>query len=319
MGKKSARRAQVRHVEAVTDVPVVGGREPCPCGSGRRYKACHGRQAHAELPATVRRPFAGFASECDWVALRNLVPAATAPLTLRGEHAGTKATLVTLLPGIAPALRRDDGEVLLALQVLASSGDANRDLTDALTRVLDAEPGTALASATPAADLPNLTELVDADAPLEVTVHESFGFWLAQDAEATPDVTAALDQANAAASPTARLRGVDAAYWTRVRDRSYLRWVMPHEEEHLLDALARLHAAGNGTLGPDTKYAGAFRADGLVVPVWDLPADSEPDEVEKPAAEFHERLTEALAVTDKLTADELRARAGIVSRQLTLR
>jgi hypothetical protein len=24
-------------------VPVVGAREPCPCGSGKRYKACHGR------------------------------------------------------------------------------------------------------------------------------------------------------------------------------------------------------------------------------------------------------------------------------------
>ncbi|MYX19379.1 SEC-C metal-binding domain-containing protein, partial [Streptomyces sp. SID8380] len=22
------------------EVPVVGAREPCPCGSGRRYKAC---------------------------------------------------------------------------------------------------------------------------------------------------------------------------------------------------------------------------------------------------------------------------------------
>ena len=39
------------------DVPVVGGREPCPCGSGRRYKACHGRAAagrRALVPAPVR-------------------------------------------------------------------------------------------------------------------------------------------------------------------------------------------------------------------------------------------------------------------------
>ena len=31
------------------------------------------------------------------------------------------------------------------------------------------------------------------------------------------------------------------------------------------------------------RYVGAFRADGLVVPVWDLPGDAESDDVEKPA------------------------------------
>jgi len=67
-------------------VPVVGGREPCPCGSGRRYKACHGRAART--PLAVRRPFAGLAGECDWVALREVVPAATAPLRLRDGRTG---------------------------------------------------------------------------------------------------------------------------------------------------------------------------------------------------------------------------------------
>ena len=65
------------------DVPVVGMREPCPCGSGRRYKACHGRAAAHRGQHLVTRPFQGLASECDWVALREIVPAATAPLTLR--------------------------------------------------------------------------------------------------------------------------------------------------------------------------------------------------------------------------------------------
>jgi preprotein translocase subunit SecA len=26
-------------------VPKVGRNDPCPCGSGKKYKACHGRLA----------------------------------------------------------------------------------------------------------------------------------------------------------------------------------------------------------------------------------------------------------------------------------
>jgi hypothetical protein len=116
MGAKARRRAAVRTNGAAgasgpgprvtpgdgADIPVVGGREPCPCGSGRRYKACHGRAAAHAADALVARPFAGLASECDWVALREIVPAATAPLTLVGEpadRAGDRVvTLATVLP-----------------------------------------------------------------------------------------------------------------------------------------------------------------------------------------------------------------------------
>ncbi len=41
------------------NVPVVGAREPCPCGSGRRYKACHGRAAAQAVTELVQRPFEG--------------------------------------------------------------------------------------------------------------------------------------------------------------------------------------------------------------------------------------------------------------------
>jgi hypothetical protein len=319
MGRNAVRRS-TKHLAA--EVPVVGAREPCPCGSGRRYKACHGRADAAVTgaeDARVRRPFEGYAGEADWVALHILVPAATAPLTLLGEHAGTAATLTTVLPSAVPSLRRDGGEVLLALQTLTTAGDVNRDLADGLLRALTAEPGDAVPAALPPAEGPRLEELIDASVPLAVTVHEGFEFWLAPDAEVTPEVSAALEQANGQAHPSARLESVTAAYWTRVRDKAHLRWVMPHDEEQLLDALARLHAAGANGLGEGTRYAGAFRADGLVVPVWDLPRETEADEVEKPAAELESRLRDALAVTTPLTPEERRARAGIVSRQLTLR
>ena len=75
-------------------MPVVGLREPCPCGSGKRYKACHGR---AGLDAFVARPFAGRTDETEWVALREVVPAATAPVTVLG-HEDRTVLLSTVLP-----------------------------------------------------------------------------------------------------------------------------------------------------------------------------------------------------------------------------
>ena len=95
--------------------------------------------------------------------------------------------------------------------------------------------------------------------------------------------------------------------------------MLPQAEDYLLDALARLHAAGASGLGEGTRYVGAFRAHGLLVPVWDLPQGATAQDVEGPAAQFAQRLDEALAVSDPLTYDERRARAGVVSRQLTLR
>src|SRR6478609_1185047 len=98
----------------------IGPRQPCPCGSGKRYKACHG--APGGSAAFVVRAFEGLPGECDWVALREFVQAGSAPLTLRPEAyedvaADATVQAVSVLPGIAPALRRADGEVWLGLQV----------------------------------------------------------------------------------------------------------------------------------------------------------------------------------------------------------
>ena len=72
-------------------VPVVGAREPCPCGSGRRYKACHGREAAHAVTELVRRPFEGLAGECDWVALRELVPGGDRRTDAEGRTARRRA------------------------------------------------------------------------------------------------------------------------------------------------------------------------------------------------------------------------------------
>ena len=288
---------------------------PCACGSGRKYKHCHGS---AYAPA-VTRPFEGLPGEVHWVALRELVPAATAVLTTTD---GRTATLASVLPGGAPALVRAGGEVVVGVQLATSSDDVSRDLGTALAAALDAPAGSPVDPGPIGAEGsagPRLQELLDPAAELEVTVHPDFGFWL-EGTGANAAAMAGLEQANEAIIPTVRLEGLGAAYWCRPAvDRAHLRWVRPEPEEQLLDALARLGAAEQLTLGEGTKYAGAFRAHGLVVPVWDVPADVPATDWTGPAAELDKRLTAALAVTDPLTTDERRSRAGLLSRQITLR
>jgi hypothetical protein len=302
------------------EVPVVGAREACPCGSGRRYKACHGRAAAHAVTELVQRPFEGLPGECDWVALRELVPAATAELTLKGglPQGVPSVTLATVLPMAWPALRRADGSVLLGLQTQTASGDLSRDAADALVRALAAEPGAPVPPRPVPAGGPRLQDLLDLTAALEPVVHAGFDFWVEDTESVTGEVAASLERANAAATPTAKLAGVAAAYWCGTPERNHLRWVMTHDEERLLDALARLCAAGEADLGEGTRLVGSFRAHGLTVPVWDLPVSCRAEECEKPAAVFAERLAAALAVAEPLTPEQRRARAGLVNRQVTL-
>ncbi|GHF42581.1 preprotein translocase SecA [Streptomyces mashuensis] len=301
-------------------IPVVGAREPCPCGSGRRYKACHGRAASHASVELVQRPFEGLPGEADWVALRELVPAATVELHLKdGLPEGVPSvTLATVLPMAWPALRRDSGAVLLGLQNDTPTGDLSRDLADTLRRALTAEPGTPVTAGRAEADGPRLQDLLDPAGPFAPVVHTGFEFWVENAENAGAEVAASLERANAAAIPTVRLSGVDAAYWCETPEKNHLRWVMTHPEEQLLDALARLHVAGASSLGEGTRLVGSFRAHGLTVPVWDLPSGMTAEDVEKPAAAFAERLTGALADSAPLSAEERRARSGLTSRQVTL-
>jgi hypothetical protein len=309
-------RSTTRRSPAATAAPEgVNPKAPCPCGSGRRYKHCHG----SGYAPPVARPFEGLPGEADWVALRELVPSATATLRTTG---GREVTLASVLPGGSPALVRANGEILLGVQMQTSSDDVSRDIGTALAAALDApagapvDPGPIGAAGSAG---PRLQELLDLSVPFEVTVHDDFGFWL-EGTDAGAAALAGLEHANEAILPTVRLTGLDAAYWVRPgNERAHLRWVRPEPEEALLDALARLSAAEQLTLGAGTRYAGAFRALGLVVPVWDLPADTPAEEWVAPATEFQARLEQALAATGPLTSDERRARAGLLSRQITLR
>ncbi len=324
MGKKARLKAATSASAARDsgDVPVVGGREACPCGSGRRYKACHGRATAGRATTFVARPFEGLSGECDWIALREFVPAATAGLTLTGKHRDRAVTLTTVLPGAAPALLRTDGTVLVGLNSQVDATDPSRGIAAAILASLDGDPGTAVELDEVAPDGVRLQDLLDPSAPLDVTVHDNFQFWLAglgDQGEQPSELAALLEQANAAVYPTRRLSAAPAAYWCAMGERRYLRWVLPHPENPLLDALARLHAAGHSDLGTGTRLLGTFRASGLLVPVWDLPADRSADQLEDPLAEIDKRLTEALSISTPLTSAERRARDGLRTRQLTIR
>jgi hypothetical protein len=301
-------------------VPVVGAREPCPCGSGKRYKACHGK-AGADDRRLVTRPFEGLADEVEWVALREIVPAAVSPLKVTSVPDRT-VVVSTVLPMAWPAMVRTDGTVFLGLQVQSRSGDASRDLAAALELALEAAPGFPVQPPGLPGPGPRLQDLVTGE--LDITLHDGFGYWLEDGASADPDVAASMERANASVIPTARLSAVPGAYWCRMSERCHLRWVLPEEEERALDALARLAAGGRSggaglAIGPETRYVGSFRAHGLLCPVWDLPLDREADALEEPVAALRAALDEVLADPRPLTADERRTRSGLLSRQLTLR
>src|SRR5450756_1531721 len=161
-------------------------------------------------------------------------------------------------------------------------------------------------------------QVLDPSAAFEVTVHEGFDFWVADTGDLDEGGMEALEQANASAIPTTKLTSAPSAYWCRVGKRTYLRWVLPHHEDAATDALARLHATAATSLGQGTRLLGAFRACGLLVPVWDLDPSLAAGDYENAVAQMALRLEEAMTQSDALSAQERRTRSGLLSRQVTL-
>ena len=330
MSKKTRNRARVASGTAADSAgagsSVPNPRQPCPCGSGKRYKACHG----AGDDVIVLRPFEGLAAECDIVAMREFVPSGYASPTLSaaGQElaaAGRTPRLATVLPGAAAALVRPNGDALVGLQVQTRSGDISADLGRALRWALTAEPGEVLpVSGASLGDGPvRLQDLLVADAPLDITLHTDFAWWLPDDGAPSAEAAAALEHANNVIMPTELVRGdgVRAAYWVDAGSKAHLRWVRPEPEDRLLAALARLQAGDELDLGTGSRYVGSFRAHGLLVPVWDLDLEMHAKEWTAPAEAFAKRLTATLASLDEQppTERERRARDALAGRQVTLR
>jgi hypothetical protein len=297
-------------------------RQACPCGSGKRYKACHGEPGGAR-DVIVRRPFEGLAAERQLIALREFVPSATAPLPL-AQPGDRDVTLASLLPGAAAAVVRQDGTALVAMQVLSRSGDLSRDLGRAVTWAIGADASSVLpvVDTTTDGEQVRLQDLLQPDAVLDITMYQDFAWWLPDGERPTGEAAAALQRANEAIMPTEPVvgTGVEVAYWVDAGEKAHLRWIRSEPEEQLLTALARLAARDELNLGEGSRFAGSFRAHGLLVPVWDLDRELHAREWIAPAEAFAQRLAESLDLLNTpLTDPERRALRALHSRQLTLR
>jgi Family of unknown function (DUF5926) len=290
-------------------------------GKASRRRA--NRPTHTEsrpaLAPFVARPFEGLPSETEWVALREILPAATGPVTLRTNGTNTPATVCTVLPLAWPALHRNGGELFVATQSGATSGDPSRDIAAALLLAADVDEGTPVTTVpNPTADSPRLQDILDTTAPFDVTVHEGFDFWVG-DNELDDEGQQSLERANESVIPTERVSGDGSVYWCVINGRSYVRWVLPYDEDTSTAALARLHAADADRLTPESRLLGAFRACGLLVPVWEVPKDATAGDFLDAVTAMSDAVQGAAEDAAPLTAEERRARAGLLNRQVTLR
>ncbi len=292
-------------------------------GKASKRRTVRSSDLHSSPAPFVPRPFEGLPSETEWVAMRELLPAATAPIAFAAgrapEGAPRTATVATVLPLAWPGLHRTGGGVFVATQSGASSGDASRDLAAALLLASAADEGVPIAMVpTPTAESPRLQDLLDLDVAFDVTVHDGFQFWVG-DTDLGTEGQESLERANESVIPTVRVEGVTSAYWCAINGRSYVRWVLPQDEDFATDALSRVTASDDSALVEGSRLLGAFRTSGLIVPVWEVGDDREPTDFSDAVAAMGLRLDAALASTDPLDAAERRARAGLLNRQVTLR
>lgn len=271
------------------------------------------RATKRERMPFVARTFEGLPGEADWIALRELVPSGTA--TVRCAADDREVRICSLLPGGGAGLVRPDGQIWVGLQVQHNYGDISRDLAHVIELARELEPGTPVTMTDPGVG-PRLQDVLDLSAPFDVTVHEGFDYWL-EDIDTDEQAEALLAEANESAAPTVRLDSVDGAYWTEMGRERFVRWVMDHDDTDLLNALARLQAAGDDALVDGSELIGHFRAHGLLVPVWQLEDDA--SGLDAAAVAFGERLDRALADDTPLTQAERSARQNIISRQVAIR
>lgn len=290
-------------------------------GSNRAAKL-EQRRLEREASALPTRPFEGLALERDIVALREFVPSATVDLPVKDTE--RRIVGATILPGGVAALVREEGDETVAyvgFQLATYGPDPAGEFAAAIEWARTAEPGNSLQVATVDEETSPLTDLLDAEALPPITVHQDFQWWLPEGTEAPADVAQMVKQANAAVMPSARIEGdgIVAAWWVDPGEKAHLRWIRPEDEDALMAALSRVHAAGGLHLGEGSRFAGSFRTHGLLVPVFDLDREMHADEWAAGTAEFGARLEAALAVEEPLTAAERRSRDGLRSRQVTLR
>lgn len=252
--------------------------------------------------------------------MKEIIPCATMSAVTNEEYGSVPFDFVTLLPDGAGAMVRGDGRILVGLQTRFNTGDLSHDLGVALSAALrmkeNGEEGVAAFDVRDPA--PRLQDMVADDSVEEMDVLEDFAYWFDPTEEIDEDMQAALLQNREDMVPTAPVPGVRGMYWCRMNN-NFVRYVVSEDEDDLYTALARLQAAGKAALGDGSQFVGAFRSSGIGIPVFQVDPDLSAEDLAEPAAQLHADLEEALANSAPLTDDERRARAGMVSRQVTLR
>ena len=278
----------------------------------------------------VERPFEGLDSELELVAMKEVLPAATLAVKLKAElpqveaypelaeHGGEEVLLVTMLPQMVGALRRGDGVLMVAVQAIASSGDASLDIADRIMASLELEEGQTFTQIDlPEQGAPRLQDILDPAGYGDFEVRNDLEFWVSEKEREDPEVVAAIAATKDRLIPMAEVAGVRGAFWARLQ-REFVRWVRTDPEDAVLAALARLQSRRE--LGWEgARFVGAFRACGLLIPVFELDRGTEAEELETPMAEFAKVFEKEIASDAPLTPEERRAKAGIISRQVTLR
>ncbi|QYH19086.1 preprotein translocase subunit SecA [Corynebacterium aquatimens] len=292
-----------------------------PEGMTRREAKLAARAAEREAYAKDPRPFAGLAMEADLIALQEFVPSAVAQV----EVQGTPVNLVTVLPGAGAAMVRaknEGGERFVALQVGSHSQNPGRDLAYALNWVLSAEPGSSLGSTVADGSQPELSTLIDGDSNLTISEHNDFAWWFPEGAQIPAEVRQALARANDAVMPSTQVKAdvPGSVWWVNPGGgKAHIRWVRPEENENqMLSALARIAARGELNLGEGTKFAGAFRTHGVVVPVWDLDPEMPAESFAEALVTLNKAIEEEYASDAQLNADERKQLDNIKSRQVTI-
>lgn len=268
----------------------------------------------------VARPFEGLVREVELVAMRELIPAAIMTARTDAAHGGVEFDIVTLLPDGRSAMVRGDGRILIAAQTRANSADLSHDMGAALLAAISAkEDGNeGLIDLDVREPSERLQDLVDPDGFSEMEIVENFAFWLDPSEEVDEQTRRALEENRDEIIETVPVPGVAGMYWCEM-NRNFVRYVSAVEENSLFDALARLHVRGQARLSEGSRFVGAFRACGLAIPVFELAEGETAEGVAAPAAAFVKALDEALAEKGALSAEERRAKQGLVSRQVTIR
>ena len=295
--------------------------EDLPEGMSRRQAKMAARAKEREALQKDPRPFGGLAAEAELIALQEFVPSASAKFQVKGED----VTVATVLPGAAAAMVREEaqgGERLVALQVGAHSQNPGRDLAYALSWVLEAKPGETLQSTAADGSQPELKALIDATFTPEITVYNDFNWWFAEGEDVPAQLRQAMNQANGAVWPSAEVSaGVPGAVWwvNPGGGKAHIRWIRTEDNEsQVLNALARIAAKGELVLGEGTKFAGAFRTHGVVVPVWDLDPEVAPESYAEALKALDAKLEAELGNDAQLTAAERKQLDNIKSRQVTI-